>query len=131
MVRVWHSRQRLGSAPLEPRLHALPLASHVRKRQLVRPSLGHDDQIDPHGEKLGAQTKTFSAEPFHAISLNGISDLAGHDEPEPRRSKRMGLGGYEEGEVRCGNAPPQPLGTNKLGMPADPPAPRDATHYFL
>jgi hypothetical protein len=43
----------------------------------------------------------------------------------------MWLGGHEKGEVSRRHTPPQPLGTNELGMLPKPALIRNASHYFL
>jgi hypothetical protein len=84
MVRRVPLRQRFRGALSQQSGDGNPLGAHLVERELVGAGTRDDDEIDAGGQEIGPGPEALTAQPFDAISPNGVPHLAPDDQSQPR-----------------------------------------------
>ena len=107
-------RERKPSLSTEQPAHALPFRAYVAEGQFVSPNPANDDKVDPLRDPRRPRAKTLSAEPLHAVSHHGSTELLGRNDAKPSRPSSSCIDRYEKNEVTGGDAFAAILSTNEI-----------------
>src|SRR5580692_3231871 len=123
MMRRLPPRQRFHSSFPQVPLNVAPFASNRGEVELVGTRSSNHHEIHPGRKQVRPKAKAFAADSLDAIALDGIAHLTPDHEPQTRwkQPRALGLRRNEQRKVRSHNAPTELLGSDELGVTAEPP----------
>jgi hypothetical protein len=137
MMRRLPPRQRFHSSFPQVPLNVDPFAPNRRQVELVRARLRDDDEIHSGRKQVWPEAEAFAANALDSVALDRIANLASNDESEPRKATLCRSRGSspianwpenfgsrlrrdEQRKVRSHDAPAELLGSDELGVTAEP-----------
>lgn len=93
--RTWQTGD--GAVPCRPEV---PIEIGIRSMEHI--AAGNDDHVDATAWQWVVPPEKLAGQTFRAVPVDGVTDLLGCDNPQPRRGS--GASDQEQGEITGGNA---------------------------